>query len=198
MGFAPTMMSTPVAPRASVVMESKAELEALAGKLNPIVGYWDPMNLVDYDQVPLPCSEQLCSSLCLQPDCARPGLTQRSVASQSGSSPSARRPPLASCARPRSSTAASPWLPSLASSCSRTASTGRGRSPSLARPSATSRRRAARPTSGMPSPPPPRCRSSASLASWRSAASPSTSWSRTARSTTCPAACRAPSRRSRA
>jgi len=50
MGFAPTMMSTPVAPRASVVMESKAELEALAGKLNPIVGYWDPMNLVDYDQ----------------------------------------------------------------------------------------------------------------------------------------------------
>ena len=51
MGFAPTMMSTPVAPRASVVMESKAELEALAGKLNPIVGYWDPMNLVDYDQV---------------------------------------------------------------------------------------------------------------------------------------------------
>ena len=41
----------PVAMRVSApMMESKAELEALAKKLNPIVGYWDPMNLVDYDQ----------------------------------------------------------------------------------------------------------------------------------------------------
>jgi len=41
----------PVATRVSApVMESKAELEALAKKLNPILGYWDPMNLVDYDQ----------------------------------------------------------------------------------------------------------------------------------------------------
>jgi len=45
LAFAPT-----VVPRANVVMESKAELESLAAKLNPVVGYWDPMNLVDYDQ----------------------------------------------------------------------------------------------------------------------------------------------------
>jgi len=35
---------------ASPVMETKADLEALALKLNPIVGFWDPMNLAEYDQ----------------------------------------------------------------------------------------------------------------------------------------------------
>jgi len=50
MGFAPAMLSTPVAPRASVRMETEADLKALAGKLNPVVGFWDPMNLVEYDQ----------------------------------------------------------------------------------------------------------------------------------------------------
>jgi len=38
------------APRAVVTMESKADLEALAAKLNPVVGFWDPMNLAEYDQ----------------------------------------------------------------------------------------------------------------------------------------------------
>lgn len=50
--FAPTTAFTaPAASRAAVSMETKADLEALAGKLNPVVGFWDPMNLVDYDQV---------------------------------------------------------------------------------------------------------------------------------------------------
>jgi len=51
MSFAPTSMgSMSVAPRASVSMETKADLEVLAKKLNPVVGFWDPMNLVEYDQ----------------------------------------------------------------------------------------------------------------------------------------------------
>merc|ERR1719213_1601035 len=31
-------------------METAVDMEVLAKKLNPIVGYWDPMNLVAYDQ----------------------------------------------------------------------------------------------------------------------------------------------------
>jgi hypothetical protein len=36
--------------RANVRMESLDELKALAVKANPVVGYWDPINLVDYEQ----------------------------------------------------------------------------------------------------------------------------------------------------
>ena len=36
-----------VQARASVVMESKASLEALAKELNPSIGYWDPIGLAN-------------------------------------------------------------------------------------------------------------------------------------------------------
>jgi len=50
--FAPTAsFVAPAASRASAVtMETAADLETLSKKLNPIVGFWDPMNLVEYDQ----------------------------------------------------------------------------------------------------------------------------------------------------
>ena len=47
----PSVAAARSVPRASVSMESAAELEALATKLNPVVGFWDPMNLAEYDQV---------------------------------------------------------------------------------------------------------------------------------------------------
>jgi len=40
----------PVAQRSLVKMETAADLKSLADKLNPVVGFWDPMNLAEYDQ----------------------------------------------------------------------------------------------------------------------------------------------------
>jgi len=37
----------PAMPGVSTVMETKADLEAMAGKLNPVVGFWDPLGLAD-------------------------------------------------------------------------------------------------------------------------------------------------------
>jgi len=52
LGLAPT--AVPAAPtqlRAKApVMETFEDLKALAGKANPILGYWDPMGLAEYDQ----------------------------------------------------------------------------------------------------------------------------------------------------
>jgi hypothetical protein len=48
MSFAPVAhVSSPVAPRSTIVMETKADLEAMAVKLNPIVKFWDPLGMAD-------------------------------------------------------------------------------------------------------------------------------------------------------
>merc|ERR1719454_1643733 len=50
-GFAPASPLAPAAQaRGRVVMETFEDLKALAGKANPILGYWDPLSLAEYDQ----------------------------------------------------------------------------------------------------------------------------------------------------
>jgi len=49
--FAPTApIAQPTQARSHVVMETFEDLKALAGKANPVLGYWDPLSLAEYDQ----------------------------------------------------------------------------------------------------------------------------------------------------
>jgi len=48
-GFSAPSLAPSTTARAVTVMETKADLMQLAKELNPIVGYWDPLGLADYD-----------------------------------------------------------------------------------------------------------------------------------------------------
>jgi len=53
LAFAPVAMPAPAAAaRASVKMETIADLEALAKECNPVIGFWDPLNLMSADYTP--------------------------------------------------------------------------------------------------------------------------------------------------
>ena len=56
LSFAPAPLRAPqsVCRAGAVSMESAGDLKALADKCNPLVGFWDPMNLAEYDQVRAP------------------------------------------------------------------------------------------------------------------------------------------------
>ena len=47
--FAPAVSPVRMAPAAAPVMSAKADLEAFAKELNPVIGYWDPLGLADLD-----------------------------------------------------------------------------------------------------------------------------------------------------
>jgi hypothetical protein len=51
LSFAPTVpLSQPTQGRSSVVMETLDDLKTLASKSNPVLGFWDPLGLTEYDQ----------------------------------------------------------------------------------------------------------------------------------------------------
>jgi len=45
--FAPQVVPVPTTARAAVSMDAAADVKDLAKKLNPVVGFWDPLNIVD-------------------------------------------------------------------------------------------------------------------------------------------------------
>merc|ERR1719316_228931 len=47
LGFGPSLSAHVASPRASVNMESLSDLKAVASKLNPAVGFWDPLKLAE-------------------------------------------------------------------------------------------------------------------------------------------------------
>ena len=52
LAYVPLAPLAPAAHRCSPVMETKADLESLASACNPIIGFWDPLNLADYTGMP--------------------------------------------------------------------------------------------------------------------------------------------------
>jgi hypothetical protein len=164
-GFAPVvpaLQARAAAPQ--IAMESVSDLESLAEKCNPVVGFWDPIglttNIGDTEEASVgwyrhaEIKHGRVAMAGFVGFCVR---TRKDAASNPASSAAAC--PSAAGWRAERRTV-------LAASQSRTASTSRGTSPT-ASATPTSPRRAARRRSGMRCPPRPSCRSSASSASSR-------------------------------
>ena len=101
----------------STEAKNRAGLEELAKKQNPILGFWDPLNIANDETMP----ETIVRRAPQRPPrfASRPVPKLTSLASGRGRGGSAT---------PRSSTAASRWRASSATSSRRTASTSRGTS----------------------------------------------------------------------